>query len=285
MRILFELTKFRISLFASLSALAGSLLARQELSCDAASLLPGIFLLACGSCAFNQYQERRIDAVMERTKGRPLPSGRLNPRTALWTAWGLILAGGLLLLGTSGWRSAALGLFAVFWYNGVYTYLKRKTAFAAIPGALVGVVPPVIGWLSGRGLIDDPRLWVLSFFFFIWQVPHFWLLLLDSAGDYERAGLPSLTRLFSRDQLKRIISIWVMATAVTCLLVPLFFDISVSHFLLVALTLWLVWSTFRAFSRSTSQDVDIRLAFVRLNIFVLLAVSFLSADRLLRFLW
>jgi hypothetical protein len=86
----------------------------------------------------------------------------------------------------------------VLWYNGVYTFLKRKSPFAAIPGAVIGAIPPAIGWICGKGALSfDPQILALSFFFFIWQVPHFWLLLLNFGRDYEKAGFPSLTRIFN----------------------------------------------------------------------------------------
>ena len=103
----------------------------------------------------------------------------------------------LVALGTAGLMghplAALLGLITVVWYNGIYTPLKRVTAFAAIPGGVVGAIPPVIGWVSGGGDPTDARIIVVAFFFFVWQVPHFWLLLMRIGGDYERAGLPSLT--------------------------------------------------------------------------------------------
>ena len=285
-KILLELTKCRISLFASLSTSAGFILAKQGISREIFLPVFGVFLLACGSCALNQYQEREIDGRMERTRGRPLPSGRLDPWVALWVALGLICLGAFILFYGGGCEVGAPGLFAILWYNGVYTYLKRRTAFAAVPGALVGVIPPALGWLSGGGSFLDPRIWAISFFFFIWQVPHFWLLLLDSGGDYEKAGLPSLTSIFSTAQLKRILSVWILSTAVSCLFMPLFgfLKFSFSQLLLLGLTLWLVWDTTN-FLRSSPKEASVRFTFVRVNIFVLSVVSLLSLDSLLKSAW
>jgi protoheme IX farnesyltransferase len=142
-----------------------------------------------------------------------------------------------------------LGLLAIFWYNGLYTYLKRKTAFAVLPGALIGMIPPLLGWVSGGGHLFDPRIWGIAFFFFIWQVPHFWLLSLEVAKDYESAGLPSITKIFSVSQIKRIVFIWFLSTGASCLLIPLFGfgDFIPIRIFLVGATFWLVWSGVRFF--------------------------------------
>ena len=200
--ILLDLGKIKISLLATLSTATGYLLATGKITIHMLVPTGAVFLLACGSCALNQYQDREIDQLMERTKSRPIPSGRLNPEAALWISMGLILSGSLILFYGTEVPALALGLFAVLWYNLIYTILKHKTAFAAVPGALVGAIPPILGWVSGGGSMLDPRILRVALFFFIWQVPHFWLLLLDLSKDYEKAGLPSITQLFSRQQIK-----------------------------------------------------------------------------------
>jgi len=280
--ILFKLTKLKVSLFATLSASAGFILAKQGASKEVIMPAMGILFLACGSCALNQYQERKTDGRMERTRGRPLPAGKLSPLTALQISLGLITLGCFILFCETGWVSWSLGLFAVLWYNGFYTYLKGRTAFAAVPGALVGVMPPVLGWVSGGGRLIDPQIWVVGFFFFIWQIPHFWLLLLDSGSDYDQARLPSLTRVFTPEQLKRIILIWILSTAVSCLFIPLFGIVKFNLILALMLiaTLWLVWNAMNFF-RSPPRRVSFRFAFMRLNIYVLFIIVALSLDGLL----
>ena len=280
--ILLDLAKIRISLLATLSAATGYLLATGKITIHMLVPTGAVFLLACGSCALNQYQDREIDQLMERTKPRPIPSGRLDPETALWISIGLILLGSLILFSGAGDLALALGIFSVLWYNLIYTPLKRKTAFAAIPGALVGAIPPALGWVIGGGRILDPRIGGVALFFFIWQMPHFWLLLLDFSEDYKRAGLPSITKIFSAKQIRRIIFVWLLSTGVSSLIIPLFGLLNSVFFclLLVAVVSWLFWNTL-IFLRSHDDKDALRATFMKLNIYSVLIISLLFVERLL----
>ena len=280
--LLLDLGKIKISFLATFSTATGYLLATGKITIHMLVPTVAVFLLACGSCALNQYQEREIDRWMERTKSRPIPSGRLNPETALWISIGLILSGALVLFFGAGDLTLALGLFAILWYNLIYTPLKQKTAFAAVPGALVGAVPPALGWVTGGGEILDPRIGGLALFFFIWQIPHFWLLLLDSSEDYEKAGLPSITKTFSREQIRRILFVWLFSAGVSFLIVPLFgfLNSPLSYLLAVAATSWLFWNIIN-FMRSFDDKSSLKATFMKLNIYVVLVISLLSVDRLL----
>jgi protoheme IX farnesyltransferase len=171
--ILFDLTRPWIALFAALSAVTGMILAAGRLSPAMGVLSLGVFFLACGASALNQFQEIDFDRLMARTRARPLPSGRLSPRWGITCSLILILSG-LLLLSFASWRASLLGAAALVWYNGFYTPLKKKTPFAVIPGALIGAIPPFLGWVVGGGDWRSPRILALAFFFFLWQVPHFW---------------------------------------------------------------------------------------------------------------
>ena len=150
-----RLCRVPLSLFAAFSAGTGFLLAPHPSAVQA--LLPStmVCLLACGASALNQYQERDIDARMERTRERPLPSKALTPGRALFAAIAL-LSSGLAGLGVVSLRSAALGLTAIGWYNGLYTFLKKRTALAFLPGAIVGMIPPAIGWTAAGGSPSRP---------------------------------------------------------------------------------------------------------------------------------
>jgi len=208
------LSKVKISLLASLSAAAGLLLAGGAPG-TAPALIAGVFLLACGASALNQYQERDADARMARTAARPIPAGRIRPAAALRFAAILIALGDALLFLGDSWTAPLLGLAAVFWYNGVYTPLKVRSAFAAIPGALVGAIPPAIGWTAGGGGLCEPPLLTLCFFFFMWQVPHFFVHLAACGKEYEEIGRPCLTAVFTGRQLDRLTFQWLLATVVS----------------------------------------------------------------------
>jgi protoheme IX farnesyltransferase len=281
--VLLELTKFRISLFSTFSASAGFILAKQEITLEIIVPILGVFFLACGSCALNQYQERKPDRLMDRTRGRPLPSGRLSSGVCLLISLSFMLLGSAILFNGPNLIAWGLGLFAILWYNGVYTHLKRKTPFAGIPGAMIGGIPPLIGWASGGGDILDPKILVISFFFFMWQVPHFWFLLLNFGRDYEKAGFPSLTQLFTSAQLRRMTFIWVFSTAVACMIIPLF-GIIRSHFIsgsLFVIGFWLVWKTYRILI-TRSQELPFRFNFKLINTYLLMVMFLFAIDQLIQ---
>src|SRR4030042_6330389 len=280
-KIFSEFVKLHIALAATLTAAVGFVLARGEISEELIISSLSLFLLAFGSCGRNQYQERMIDGLMERTRGRPIPSGRMSPSVGLLCALGMILLGLILFLWKTPFTSFILALFACFWYNGVYTYLKRKTALASVPGAIIGMVPPAIGWLSGGGSLLGTGLWGLAIFFFLWPVPHFWFFVLDHADDYEKAGLPTLKRVFSADQIRHIISIWMLATACVSLCMPLFLLVRLLpvHLLLITATLWFLLGIRFTFG-SGRRETSFKMAFRRLNLYVLWILLLVSVDTL-----
>ena len=240
----------------------------------------GTFLLAAGSSALNQCQEVAIDSRMERTRRRPIPAGHVDRTTALFIAGLLILSGLFVLtsIGTQMKQLFALAVFAVAWYNGVYTYLKRVTAFAVVPGALIGAIPPVIGFVAGGGDILDPVILLVAGFVFIWQIPHFWLLMILVGEQYAQAGLPTLGRVFSRGQLHRVTFMWIIATAATGmvfpammrgrLLLPWNLVIVLASCWLVTVAVSVLWA-----GRGTGDDGKVfRRAFVRINLYSLIFV-------------
>jgi protoheme IX farnesyltransferase len=277
-----QLTKFKVSLFVALSACAGFILAGERASGEMFRPALGVLLLSCGACALNQYQERKADAKMERTRRRPLPAGKMAPATALRVSALLAGSGSAALLLSAGWLACGLGLLAMVWYNGVYLYLKRRFAWAVLPGALVGAIPPAVGWVAAGGSLFDPRLGALGFFFFLWQVPHFFLLLIAFADDYERAGYPSLAKRLTAEQLKGIVFAWTLATGAASLLIPLFIRPRLPGVLLalMAATFWLVGRTY-ALLLSPRHKGNVKFVFVRLNVYAFLVLTLLSLDRLL----
>ncbi len=269
-----------IAFFAAYAAMTGFLLAQQRSLADGVRAAVAILILAAGASVLNQYQERHIDARMERTRRRPLPIRVIVPSHALLIALALIAAGLAMLSLSTGKTPLMLGTLAILWYNGVYTYLKRMTAFAAVPGAIVGMIPPAIGWTAGGGSLMDPRIFAVSLLFFIWQVPHFWLQVLHHGEEYEQAGLPSLTRVLDKQQISRISFVWICAAITASLLLPLYGNLT-SPLLYGALLFTAVGILLKSVKLVTAQrSPALTLALFRqLNIFILILMSLLSLER------
>jgi heme o synthase len=235
------LCKLNISLPVTLSTFTGFVLYAGSVSVDALIACAGVLLLACSSSALNHILEKETDALMPRTSSRPIPSGRISVPIALLFVVASATAGALIL-SFNGIVPLLLGLFNLGWYSLVYTYLKKITAFAVIPGSLVGAIPPIIGWTAAGGDILHVHIILVAFFFFIGQIPHFWLIVLRYGKDYEVAGLPGITTLFSNTQLVSLTMVWVAATAMSAIMLVLFevftsFIVSISIFLMVILLL------------------------------------------------
>ena len=276
-----ELMKLRITSFVALTTMFGFICFTGKITFDIILPTIGILLLSSGSGVINHYQERRTDALMKRTRNRPLPSGRVSPIEALALAVILSVSGSIVLYIGSGMLALGLGLLNLIWYNGIYTPLKKRNPLAIIPGSLVGAIPPAVGWVAGGGYIFNPQILIISSFFFIWQIPHFWLLLLVLDKDYKKAGFPTLTQIFNPDQLARITFTWIAATVVTCFMIPLFGKLQspfIGYGLFIA-GVWLVWNSFKLV-RHTTRNNYFMIAFREINIFAILVVLLLSIDKL-----
>lgn len=277
-----ELNKVRITVAVTLTTMAGYILAKNGI--DTGIILPtlGIFILACGSAVLNHIQDHDKDALMTRTSKRPIPSGRISTMGASIIAVVEIVIGSALLYVGSGFLALQLGLLALIWYNGIYTPLKRKTAFAVIPGSVIGAIPPLVGWVAAGGLLSDPKAIVLGLFFFMWQVPHFWLLMLKYGEEYEAAGFKSITSLISKQQVKNSTFLWTVATAVSALMVANSGLISLMIFkvLIVVASFWLI-AVFSKLILNKTKEFNPFYYFMRINYFVLIMILILSIEPLL----
>ncbi|MFA3782056.1 protoheme IX farnesyltransferase [Melioribacteraceae bacterium 4301-Me] len=279
--VLLELAKVRITFFVAVTTSIGYLFYSKNLSIQLLVLTTGVFLLASGSSALNHYQEKETDALMLRTKSRPIPSGKISAQLALLFAFILVLFGSAIIYFSSNFISLLLGWLALIWYNFIYTPLKKVNALAVVPGSLIGAIPPVIGWTAAGGGPLDFEIIALALFFFIWQIPHFWLLLLIYSNDYERAGFPTLTRIFSNQQLSRITYVWIAALSTWCLLIPAI-EITankITVFVLCLLGILLLWKTKGILSRYIERRI-FRNAFISINLYVLAVILSLSLDKL-----
>ncbi len=188
-----ELTKPRITTLVVLTALVGYVMASPAAPPALALLfaLAGTGLVAAGASALNMVLERDTDALMHRTRTRPLAAGRLRVPEAMAFGLGLTALGLAGLFRFSGPLSALVAFVTWFTYLFCYTPLKRRTSLSTLVGAVPGALPPVIGWAAARGAIDGGA-FVLFAILFLWQVPHFLAIAWIYREDYARGGLPML---------------------------------------------------------------------------------------------
>jgi protoheme IX farnesyltransferase len=150
----------------------------------------GTTLVAGGAAALNQVYERDTDALMRRTRIRPLPDGRMSWTDARLFGW-LLAAAGLTMLLLVNVLSAAIALTTLLTYVALYTPLKRRSPHATLAGAVPGALPPLIGWAAATGATSLAG-WALFAIVFLWQIPHFMAIAWMYREDYARAGLPML---------------------------------------------------------------------------------------------
>jgi heme o synthase len=186
-----EITKMRLAISVVFSAVAGYLLAAETVSFSHILLLSlGGYAMVGASNAFNQVIEKDLDALMNRTANRPIPTHRISTQTALIIA-SLLTVLGLVSLYVLSPKTAMFGAVSIFLYTSVYTPLKTITPLAVFVGAIPGAIPFMLGWVSETNSfgIEPGTLFMIQFF---WQFPHFWSLawLLDE--DYQRGGFKML---------------------------------------------------------------------------------------------
>lgn len=277
-----QLLRVELSTMVALSALAGYLFAGGRLQVNTLLVTAGAGLLAAGCSALNQWQEQDLDQRMERTCLRPLPTGRLTPQTALVVASLAISSGALLLLLLPGSQSLLLGILAVIWYNAIYTPLKRHTPFAAIPGAICGALPPLIGWTAAGGMLFTQKSLILAGTLFVWQIPHTWLLLCCYRDDLKSSGLPDLFETIATDKLLKINNCWVMSLFLCYLLFPTFNYIASPALVYIYLSgLFMVFLAIIKVASDSENRAAARRAFHLINISMALLLSVLILDRLL----
>lgn len=271
--------KVRISLPIALSSLVGYTLITNQFTGEAWMLMAGVFLMSCSSASFNHIQEHKTDALMPRTKKRPIPSGQISVKTGLLIAISYFLYGAFILLANFPPIVFFTSFLTLIAYNGIYTPLKKVTAFAVVPGSLVGALPPYIGWFAGGGAFLDERILWVSLFFFIGQIPHFWLLLLLFGKEYALAGFPSLNAVFSDDQIKRLSYTWILATIATAFIVAMtVIQGTTTMFFLLLYVFYLLFSLSAGIL--IKRDIPVYKSFLKLNFLYLLMMILLIVDSL-----
>lgn len=192
-----ELVKARLTLLVLVTTAVGFYLGSSE-PLDAMALFHAVFgtaLAAAGAAALNQWWERQLDALMHRTRTRPIPAGRMLPRDALVLGAMLSIAGVIYLAVACNSLSAVLAAATVAIYIFGYTPLKRVSTINTLVGAIPGAIPPMIGWAAARNSVELPA-WSLFAILFCWQMPHFFAIAWMYRDDYARAGFRMLS---SRD--------------------------------------------------------------------------------------
>ncbi len=212
----FALLKPRVMFLVVFTALVGMVVVHPDVNPVLA--FASLLMIAVGGGAsgcLNMWWDADIDAVMTRTRKRPIPAGKIQPGEAL--AFGLTLsAGSVIVLGlASNWLAAGLLAFTIFFYVVVYSmWLKRSTPQNIVIGGAAGALPPIVAQAAVTGHVGWESI-ILFAIIFIWTPPHFWALALVKSGDYERAGIPMMPNVAGPDSTRRQI------LAYTILLAPL----------------------------------------------------------------
>jgi protoheme IX farnesyltransferase len=273
-RYILNLIKYKIAFAITFTTLTGFILFERGFNLNLLWTILGVFFLSSGAMALNQVQERQYDARMNRTNKRPLPTGNMNLTQAMIWVVLFLFAGTIILCFFLPVVTVLLGLFNVVWYNFVYTPLKRVTPFAVVPGSVIGAVPALIGWCAAGGNLFDIQIWVIALFLFLWQIPHFWLILHFYNDDYEKGDFPGIERVFSSGNIKYIIFVWVLATSFSSLLFPVFDLITqpilVGVLLLVNIILIFLFSQLLLNKRPVQKIIS----FVSINLYMLLILCF-----------
>ena len=271
LQLILALIKYKVSIAVTFTAITGYVVYTGHFDFQIITLVLGVFLLAGGSSALNECQESKYDAKMPRTMNRPIPTGKISLANAVVVSVMFCLAGLFVLYYNFGAITAALGLLNLVWYNLIYTYLKRVSSFAVVPGSLVGAIPAFMGWTAAGGYVFQPTIIFIAFFLFIWQIPHFWLLMIKYGKEYEEAGFKTINQAVNSGNLKMIIFAWVVATSFSSIIVPLFLvNISLPFFLVIfGLNLAFI-AIFTKLSFGNVAELNFRKSFISINIYMML---------------
>jgi heme o synthase len=277
-----ELSKLKIMIPVSLTGFTGYFIFDPHLSFKSFCISIGILFLAVSASVLNQIQEVDLDGKMNRTHLRPLPSGKIKLTNAVLFFFINLVAGTFIIYTTGNLSATLIGLFTIMWYNGIYTYSKRITAFAVVPGAITGALPPLIGWVAAGGGVWDKPIVFLEFLFFVGQIPHFWLVMLKYGEEYKIAGAPSLADFFNITQINRLTFTWVVSSVVAALFLCYFEiirNIPLILILIVASVL-MIWQ-FSGLFKLRGTINNYRKYSILLDSFYLLVILLLITDRII----
>jgi len=273
-----EITKIRLSVSVVFSSIAGYLLGVEKVDYIILLLLAfGGYFMVGASNAFNQIIEKDLDALMDRTKNRPIPAGRMSVNTAFAIATVFTISG-IAILYTINPRTAMYGAISIFLYTCVYTPLKTKTPLAVFVGAIPGAIPFMLGWVAARNDfgIEPGTLFAIQF---LWQFPHFWAIGWFLYEDYKKAGFFMLpTGKQDKGTAVQIITytIWTVLASI----VPVFGftgDLSLSivgAIVVFALGLFMLYHAFELFKERTEKSAK-RLMLASVSYITLLQIIYI----------
>ena len=256
-----EITKLRLSVSVVFSSVISYLIGMSEFNFEIFSyLVLGGLMMVSASNIFNQVIERDLDALMQRTKGRPLPMGQISVNNALVLGFTFVIAG-LTFLYIISPLCAMLGAISIFIYACVYTPLKLITPLSVFVGAIPGAIPFMLGWVAATNElgVEALALFLMQFF---WQFPHFWAIAWWQNDEYEKAGFKMLPT-GRKDKSTTFQIIFYSFWAIIMSIVPYFNvtgDLSLSTYGLVIvlmLGMFLLFYSFQLFKTSTTQNAKI----------------------------
>ena len=277
-----ELAKINIMIPVALTGFTGYFIFDPHLSLRIFITSCGILLMAISASVLNQVQEMETDGKMARTRNRPLPLHRVSVQGATIFILINLLAGIILIYYGGNLKAVVIGLITIVWYNGIYTYAKRITAFAVVPGAITGALPPLIGWVAAGGSLWEKPVLFVEFLIFTGQIPHFWLLILKYGEEYKQAGIPSLTDVFSPKQIKRLTFTWVVSSVFAALFLC-YFEIIHSHIvilILVMASIYIIWQ-FSTLLKIRAKSNNYKRYSMFLDLYFLLILLLLISDRII----
>lgn len=282
-----EITKARLAVSVVFSSLAGFVLGVENLSVESVIILVKLAIGGYGmvgaSNAFNQVIEKDLDSLMDRTKNRPVPAGRMKPNTALVIA-GLLTLMGIALLYSINPKTAMFGAISIFLYTSVYTPLKTMTPLSVFVGAFPGAIPFMLGWVAATGNfgIEAGTLFLIQFF---WQFPHFWAIGWFLYEDYEKAGffmLPSGKKDKSTALQIILYTVWLIIASLLPVLgfTGNFFITPISAVLVFLLGLWMLFYAVKLYKTRTAKAAR-TLMLVSVSYITLLQIIYII-DKFLR---
>lgn len=282
-----EITKARLAVSVVFSSLAGFVLGVENLSVASVIILVKLAIGGYGmvgaSNAFNQVIEKDLDSLMDRTKNRPVPAGRMKPNTALVIA-GLLTLMGIAILYSINPKTAMFGAISIFLYTSVYTPLKTMTPLSVFVGAFPGAIPFMLGWVAATGNfgIEAGTLFLIQFF---WQFPHFWAIGWFLYEDYEKAGffmLPSGKKDKSTALQIILYTVWLIIASLLPVLgfTGNFFITPISAVLVFLLGLWMLFYAVKLYKTRTSKAAR-TLMLVSVSYITLLQIIYII-DKFLR---